>query len=130
MRLPPGGKILAHKILRQGYYWPTMMKDALSFVQKCHECQIHSVVPKKPPTELHCILSPIPFAMWGIDLMGPFPIAKGQVKFTMATIDYMTKWVEAEPLRSIADQDIINFLYNNVITRYDIPEVLVSDNDT
>ncbi|GKV43074.1 hypothetical protein SLEP1_g50414 [Rubroshorea leprosula] len=33
-----GARTLAHKVLRQGYYWPNMYKDATHFVQKCLKC--------------------------------------------------------------------------------------------
>ncbi|XP_038984387.1 uncharacterized protein LOC120111408 [Phoenix dactylifera] len=33
-----GGRALAHKILRQGYYCPTLQKDALDFIQKYDRC--------------------------------------------------------------------------------------------
>ena len=33
------GKALAHRILRQGHYWPTIQADSLDFVQKCDKCQ-------------------------------------------------------------------------------------------
>ena len=29
----------AHKILRAGYYWPTLFKDAHAYVRKCDTCQ-------------------------------------------------------------------------------------------
>ena len=28
-----------HKILRAGYYWPTLFKDSHSYVRKCQVCQ-------------------------------------------------------------------------------------------
>ena len=31
----PGGKNLWQMALHQGYYWPTMQKDAQEFVKKC-----------------------------------------------------------------------------------------------
>ncbi|KAL2517102.1 Transposon Ty3-I Gag-Pol polyprotein [Abeliophyllum distichum] len=34
-----GGQSLAHKILRQGYFWPSLKKDSIKFVQKCDKCQ-------------------------------------------------------------------------------------------
>ena len=34
-----GGRALAHKIIRQGYYWPTLHDDAMKFVRKCDRCQ-------------------------------------------------------------------------------------------
>ena len=33
------GVTTAHKILRVGYYWPTLFKDAHAHVKKCDVCQ-------------------------------------------------------------------------------------------
>lgn len=59
------GKALVLKILRQGYFWPTLSKDAMDYVQKYHQRQIHANVPRKHPTELTPIMCPVPFSMWG-----------------------------------------------------------------
>ena len=32
-------RLLVHKIIRVGYYWPTMQKDAQSYVKACNKCQ-------------------------------------------------------------------------------------------
>ncbi|KAK2999537.1 hypothetical protein RJ639_023236 [Escallonia herrerae] len=40
------GRTLAQKILRQGYYWPAMQKDAIRFTRKCDECQKFAPVPQ------------------------------------------------------------------------------------
>jgi hypothetical protein len=34
-----GGRVLAAKLLRAGYYWPTMLQDSSNFVKKCDKCQ-------------------------------------------------------------------------------------------
>ncbi|PNX97897.1 hypothetical protein L195_g021134 [Trifolium pratense] len=36
-----GGRSLARKTLRAGYYWPTMQDDAKDHVLKCDKCQRH-----------------------------------------------------------------------------------------
>ena len=33
------GDRTAHKVLRSGFYWPTLFKDARKFVLSCDECQ-------------------------------------------------------------------------------------------
>ncbi|KAL0416564.1 UNVERIFIED_CONTAM: hypothetical protein Slati_3488300 [Sesamum latifolium] len=33
-----GARSLSKKVLRQGYYWPTMIKDASALVRKCAPC--------------------------------------------------------------------------------------------
>jgi len=32
-------KTTAHKVLRAGYYWPTLFSDVFSFVKSCDRCQ-------------------------------------------------------------------------------------------
>lgn len=53
-----GGLALANKALRQGYYWPTMKKDALQFVRKCDKCQRFSNIQRRPSQELTTVFSP------------------------------------------------------------------------
>ena len=60
--------------------------------------------------------------------MGPFPTALRQLKFLVVSIDYFTKWVEAEPLATIMEKSIRTFVWRNIICRYGIPRVLVSNN--
>ncbi|GJZ77476.1 reverse transcriptase domain-containing protein [Tanacetum coccineum] len=46
------------KIIRQGYYWPSMHRDTKEVVDRCDSCQIHGPVPKLPKTKLTSIMSP------------------------------------------------------------------------
>ena len=85
-------------MIRVGYFWPTMQKNAVELVKKCDKCQWFSNVQHIPGELLTSISSPWPFSMWEIDIVGPLPFGKRQVKFLLVAIDYFTKWVEAEPL--------------------------------
>ncbi|XP_057720058.1 uncharacterized protein LOC130934514 [Arachis stenosperma] len=60
----------------------------------------------------------------------PFPVGPGQVKYLIVAIDYYTKWIEAEPLASISSANCRKFMWRQVITRFGIPEVVISDNGT
>ena len=60
--------------------------------------------------------------------MGPFLTALRQLKFLVVGIDYFMKWVEAEALATIAGKNIRSFVWRNIICKYEIPRVLVSDN--
>ncbi|KAK3032309.1 hypothetical protein RJ639_036266 [Escallonia herrerae] len=73
-----GGRTLAQKILRQGYYWPMMQRDAIEFTRRCDKCQKFAPISHTTVVPLTSIVSPIPFAVWGMDLLGPFPMASGQ----------------------------------------------------
>ena len=60
--------------------------------------------------------------------MDPFPIAIQQLKFLIVSIDYFTKWVEAEALATVTKKNVRSFVWRNIVCRYGIPRVLVSDN--
>ncbi|XP_074342695.1 uncharacterized protein LOC141680339 [Apium graveolens] len=70
-------KALAYKVIRQGYYWPTIHANAVAYVKKCSKCQKFNNVPKQIPSLPGSVLSPVPFAVWGIDIMGPSPGRRG-----------------------------------------------------
>ncbi|XP_074351893.1 uncharacterized protein LOC141691047 [Apium graveolens] len=68
-------------------------------------------------------MSPWPFAMCGIDLIGELPKAKGGVKCVVVAVDYCTKWAEAEPLEKLKES-----VHRTIVCRYGIPYKLISDN--
>ncbi|RDX69453.1 Pro-Pol polyprotein, partial [Mucuna pruriens] len=116
-----GGRALASKIARAGYYWPTLKRDCMEYVKKCDKCQRFAEGHKAPLESLHPVTSPWPFFKWGVDILGPFPPAPGQVKFLIVAVDYFTKWVEAEPVATITTEKI---------KRFGISAEIVSDNGT
>ena len=50
------------------------------------------------------------------------------MKLLVVGIDYFTKWVEAEPLAKITQQNVKNFVWKNIVCRFGVPRVLISDN--
>ena len=86
-----GAKSLVRKIIKTGYFWPTMQQDATKFVKKCDSCQRYRNVQRVLGEKMTTISSPWSFAQWGIDIMGPLPQGKRQMKFLFVAIDYFTK---------------------------------------
>ncbi|GAU27038.1 hypothetical protein TSUD_314000 [Trifolium subterraneum] len=102
-----GGRSLARKALRAGYYWPTMQNDAKDHVLKCDKCQRHGDMHLTPANKLKTLISPWPFAWWGMNILDPFPTAARQVIYLIVAVDYFTKWIEAEPLAKINASNIL-----------------------
>ncbi|XP_030941748.1 uncharacterized protein LOC115966716 [Quercus lobata] len=73
-----GSRSLVHKVIRAGYFWPTMQGDAADIVRRCDRCQRYGNVQRLPAEKMTTIASPWPFAQWGIDIVGPLPQGKGQ----------------------------------------------------
>ncbi|XP_020421438.1 uncharacterized protein LOC109949730 [Prunus persica] len=123
-----GSRSLAQKAFRQGYFWPTMHQDANPLVKRCDKCQRFGNIPHIPAEPLTPIVSPWPFAQWGIDLIGTMPQGKGQVKYAVVAVDYFTKWVEAEPLATITAAKKEDFVWTHICCRFGIPYAIITDN--
>ena len=74
------------------------------------------------------VTSPWSFAQWGLDIIGPFPRGTANRRFVLVATDYFTKWVKAEALANIKDVDVKKFFWNNIVMRYGVPQILVSEN--
>jgi len=91
---------------------------------------MHADWHKAPPKKLRSIYSPWPFHTWGIDILGPFPLAIRQMKYLIVAIKYFTKWIEAEPVAQITAHKVQHFVWKNIVCRFGVPRRLISDNGT
>uniref|UniRef100_A0A2N9H3P8 Uncharacterized protein n=1 Tax=Fagus sylvatica TaxID=28930 RepID=A0A2N9H3P8_FAGSY len=101
------GPFLARKIMRAGYYWLTMERDCIRHVQTCHKCQMYQNSKNAPPQYLHTMASPWPFSAWGMDVI----VGRRHV-----------------PSRMSLKSQVTRFVKNNIICRYGMPEMLITDN--
>ena len=122
------GRSLAHKTITQGYWWSNMQREALEYIKKCDQCQQFAPSIHQPSGILNPLSSSWLFAQWGLDIVGPFPKAVGNKKYLLVDTDYFTKWVETEPLANIRDVDAKRFVWKNIVTRFGVPHMLISDN--
>ncbi|GKV37451.1 hypothetical protein SLEP1_g45482 [Rubroshorea leprosula] len=126
-----GGRTLARKLLRHGYYWPTMVEDAQNYVKKYPTCQFNADdihMPGEMLSSLSSLSSSWPFAQWGVDLLGPFVKGKRGCIYLMVAVDYFTKWIEAKPLSTTTEKKIEEFLFNSILCRFGIPKRIIADN--
>lgn len=125
-----GWRKLYEQMIHLGYYWPTMEKDAQCHVLRCQACQKFGNLVHAPSVELHTIHALYPFHTWAMDLVGPIMLASRTHRWILAATEICTKWVEAVPLGRAAGAAISEFIKENIVCRFDIPKVILSDNGT
>jgi hypothetical protein len=59
------GMATTQKILRAGYFWPSIFKDCIEAIKKCPPCQIFQKKARTHPAPLHPIVVIDPFAKMG-----------------------------------------------------------------
>ena len=123
------GHVMARQIMRAGYYWMTVENDCITYIRKCHKCQIYADKIHVPPTALNVMVSLWPFSMWGMDVIVPItPKASNGHHFIFVIIDYFTKWVETTSYASVTKAVVARFIKKEIICRYGLPERIISDN--
>jgi hypothetical protein len=121
-------KTTAHKILRAGYYWPTLFPDVCRGIRACIKCQKFSGKQQLKSLPLKPVVVSAPFQQWGLDFIGEIhPPSSGQHRWILTATDYFTKWIEVVPTRSTSHKVIIGFL-EDLITRFGCPNKIVTDN--
>lgn len=122
-------KTTTHKILRAGYYWPTLFSDVFSFVKSCDRCEIFGGKQQLKSLPLKPIHAKGPFQQWGLDFIGDInPHSSGQQRWILVATDYFTKWIGPIPTRKVDHNVVIKFLTENTFTRFGCPQKLVIDN--
>jgi hypothetical protein len=96
-------------------------------VKRCKACQFHAKQIHTLAQTLKMILPSCLFAVWGLDILGPFPMAIGGFWYLYITIDKLTKWPEATPVVKINKQSIVKFI-KSIVCRFRVLSRIITDN--
>jgi hypothetical protein len=122
-------KTTTHKILRGGYYWPTIFTYVHKFVREFQPCQFFTRKQKLATFPLQPVVVEAPFQQWGLDFIGEFKDnSSNGHKWILTVTDYFTRWVEAIPTKKEIDEVVMNFLEDRIITRFGVPTKITTDN--
>nr|GEZ85926.1 reverse transcriptase domain-containing protein [Tanacetum cinerariifolium] len=72
-----GANFIAKKVFDDGFFWPTIYRDAHNLVKSCDICQRQGKISQRDEMPQNVIHVCEIFYVWGIDFMGPFPSSRG-----------------------------------------------------
>ena len=121
------GLSTTQKILRARYFWPSIFKDCVNAVKKCHPCQVFACNMCSHPAPLHLIVTVGPFPKWGLEFMDCNPVLARGHHHIIVAVNYFTKWVEAMPMIKSNGETAMHFIFNQIITQFDILKEFVTD---
>jgi hypothetical protein len=99
-----GPRAITAKVIRQGFYWPSIICAANRVTRSCEACQKFSPRSGNPSQFTKLIAHTWPLQRWGLDIVGPLPTAQGNLKFTFVAVEYFTKWIEARVVCTITSK--------------------------
>jgi hypothetical protein len=68
-----------------------------------------------------------PFAVWGLDIVGPLRKAPGGYTHLLVAIDKFSKWVEVCPITNLRAEQVVTF-FTDIIHRFGVPNSIITDN--
>jgi transposase InsO family protein len=63
-------------------------------------------------------------------LLGPLPLAQGNLKYVVVAVEYFSKWIEVKPLATITLATVQKLFWQNIVCRFGVPKAITIDNGT
>jgi hypothetical protein len=120
-------RTLVGNAFRQGIYWPTAVADASEIVRTCEGCQFYTRKSNLPAHVLQTIPITWPFAVWGLDIVGPLRKAPGGFTHLLVAIDKFSKWVEVRPITNLRAEQAVTF-FTDIVYHFGVLNSIITDN--
>lgn len=124
------GSAKTYARIKRKFYWKGMKQFISSYIEKCVECQRNKV---GRATRMHLCetdLSKKPFDKIYIDMVGPLPMSASGNKHILSMVDDLTRFVEFAAVPDQTANTVAKALYEQILCRYSLPKVIISDNGT
>jgi hypothetical protein len=67
-----------------------------------------------------------------VEFVGPInpPMKRSRSRYIITVTYYLMRWVEEKTIRDCSVETVARFLFENVVTRFGCPRILMSDHGT
>jgi hypothetical protein len=110
------------------FFMPCAAKLIKNYIRSCHKCQQYArnnpiTAPGYSPKAQDV------FSHWSLDFAGPFPEDMGSgATYVIFGVDFLSRWVEARAVKAADAKAAADFLYEDIICKFGLPESIQSDN--
>eukprot|EP00253_Pinus_taeda_P031345 PITA_31345 len=125
------GRATAQKILLTGLPWLTLHQDSKAHCKACDICQRMGKPSQRDEMSLNPQMTLQPFEKWAVDFVGPIkPKGKTGARYIIIATEYLTRWVEAQPVKDCTAATTAKFLFENMLTQFRCRKILMNDRGT
>jgi transposase InsO family protein len=126
------GKETTQKVLRASLWWPTLHRDAKDYYKAYDVCQRVGKPSRRDEIPLAPQMTIQVFEKWVIYFMGPInpPGKRTGARYIITATKYLTRWVKARVVKDCRATTIARFIFDDIITRFGCPKIIMSDQGT
>lgn len=122
------GQTSVYQLMKTRVWWPHIKDDINLWISRCSKCQLASSSDKSTH---HAPMKPLEvppaFSRWHLDFIGELPTTKHGNKWILMAVDYTTNWPIAKALQNATGEEIVKFIYEEIVMRFGCPEEIISD---
>jgi hypothetical protein len=126
------GKSTTQNVLRDGLWWPTLHKDDKEYYRACDVCQRIGNPSRRDEIPLSPQVTLQEFEKWAINFVGLInpPGKRIGARYIITAIEYLNRWAEAREFNDCSVATTAWFIFNDIITKFGCPKILMSDQGT
>eukprot|EP00253_Pinus_taeda_P006080 PITA_06080 len=122
----PNMETMLHRVTGSGMM---SLLDGFSGYNQLSTYQLFTRKQKLVALPLQVVVVEASFQHWDLDFIGKFhENSSNGYSWILTTTNYFTKWVEAIPAKNAIEKVIMDFIENNIITRFGVPAKITTDN--
>eukprot|EP00253_Pinus_taeda_P027379 PITA_27379 len=114
------------KVLQVVYYWPTLHQDVKKYISQCDWCQRMGKPTPRDEMPLQPQVTFDPFNKWGMGFIGPIKPPSKQKQHIIVCTDYLNKWAKTKAIKASIEENVDEFLRENVFYKFGYPRELVT----
>ena len=114
--------------IRLSFFWKNMYSDVKKYVNSCHQCMerhAHKHIKRAPLQRTFC--PEYPMHISSFDIVGPMKTSYRGNTHYLSWIDHFSRFPEAIPLSETNTEAVAKAFVEQIISRYGISKVLLSD---
>ncbi|KAJ1520401.1 hypothetical protein ONE63_003536 [Megalurothrips usitatus] len=114
--------------LREQLFWQNMHSDVKEFVRRCPVCAEVKRTYAPPAGPYKSRFPEYPFQIVSVDFSGALPLTAQKNAYVLVVHDIFSGWSEFTAVRAATARAAVAEMERSILSRFNAPEVVVSDN--
>ncbi|KAG2192115.1 hypothetical protein INT47_012407, partial [Mucor saturninus] len=114
--------------MKNRVWWPGMQEDITNWLKSCPQCQMSH---RSEKNMHHSVMKPLDippaFSRWHLDFIGELPTTKNNNRWILVAVDYATNWPIIYALKNATGDEIVKFIYEEIVLKFGNPVEIFSD---